>query len=366
MKELVYLSINMQHADGIYRKIQKQIQQFEEAGLKTELRMNSNRNLLTLYRHLIPFFSKQYYNTDIDWAKKDVVYLRHGPVVDQSMIHLLKKIKKENPKILTVLEVATYPYIHEYPFYMRVLIQSKEFFTLSKLKKYVDRIVTYTDDEEIFDIPCINIHNSYEFPKALEVSEDKSKDKLSMIAAASLMPYHGYDRLLMGMANYYRYPENKRKLHFTLIGEGKVLDSYKEIVKKYNLSDYVEFTGRKAKEELSFYYKKADLAIGSLGFSRIKLLKASPLKTKEYMAYGLPFIYAYTDDQAIEESDYFMKFTRDESPIDILELLKFYDGLLLEKTKVELSNEIFEFAKKTFDFKIAYQPVVSYIMENEK
>ena len=42
-------------------------------------------------------------------------------------------------------------------------------------------------------------------------------------------------------------------------------------------------------------YKKMDIAIGTLALHRKKMEEASPLKVREYVAYGLPVIIGYID-----------------------------------------------------------------------
>ena len=67
------------------------------------------------------------------------------------------------------------------------------------------------------------------------------------------------------------------------------------------LENNVFFWGAKSGDELKDFVNRADIGIASLGMHRLGLNVASTLKVKEYCAYGLPFIYAYTE-KAIEEN----------------------------------------------------------------
>ena len=199
----IYITQDLTHADGINEKIYKQIESFKQAGIDVEMRANPRRTLLTLVHNLIPFFSKQYFNTDVDWQNQDFVYIRKGAVLDRSVLNLVKKVKLLNPKIKIILEMPTYPYIDEFPWFIKWDIWLKEKIATSKLKKYIDCIVTYSDDSEIFGIPCLNISNAYDFKQIPHYSENE-EDAIHLIAVASLTFYHGYDRVIEGMKNYYQ------------------------------------------------------------------------------------------------------------------------------------------------------------------
>ena len=66
----------------------------------------------------------------------------------------------KNMNIRTVIEIPTYPYEAEGRTSLRGrVIQVLDKIFRKKLKKYVDRIVTYSDDKMIFGIKTINTIN---------------------------------------------------------------------------------------------------------------------------------------------------------------------------------------------------------------
>ena len=67
----IYITQDLRHTEGINEKIYKQIDLLNLEGLNVELRDNPKRTIWTLVHNLIPFFSKQYFNTDIDWQSQD-------------------------------------------------------------------------------------------------------------------------------------------------------------------------------------------------------------------------------------------------------------------------------------------------------
>ena len=317
----IYITQDLRHAEGINEKIHKQIDLLNREGMKVELRDNPKRTIWTLFRNLIPFFSKQYFNTDIDWRSQNFVYIRKGAVIDKSVLKLVKKIKRVNPRIKLMLELPTYPYLDEFPLFIKWDIQLKEKSVLTKLRHYIDCIVTYSDDSEIFGIPCLNISNAYDFNQAPHYT-DKTPDVLNLIAVASLTFYHGYDRVIEGIHHYVQSNgEATRKVIFTLIGDGPVLDNYRKSVAKYQLSNQVTLVGRKKQSELQAYFEQADIGVDSLGRHRSGVSYNSSLKGKEYLAKGLPIVSGVKTDLDELDYPYYLRVPADDTPIDINEII---------------------------------------------
>lgn len=64
-------------------------------------------------------------------------------------------------------------------------------------------------------------------------------------------------------------------------------------------------------EDLSTLYKSMDFGFGTLALHRKSMDEISPLKTREYVAYGLPVIGAY-EDTDLEGCDFFLRLPNDE------------------------------------------------------
>ncbi len=93
-----------------------------------------------------------------------------------------------------------------------------------------------------------------------------------------------------------------------------------------NVPPNVRFHGMKSRQELEDILETADVGIGTLALHRNGMNEACPLKTRQYLASGLPIVYAYTDP-ALQGLD---------CPDDLLQLpntetnLEENDGALLE------------------------------------
>ena len=353
----IYITQDLTHADGINEKIYKQIESFKQERIDVEMRANPRRTMFTLVHNLIPFFSKQYFNTDVDWQTQDFVYIRKGAVLDRSVLNLVQKIKQINPAIQIILEIPTYPYIDEFPWFIKWDIWLKEKLATPKLKKYIDCIVTYSDDLEIFGIPCLNISNAYDFNQPPHYFESED-DAINLIAVASLTFYHGYDRVIEGMKNYYQSGQAKQEVKFTLIGDGPVLEGYKKLAEKYQLTDKISLVGRKKQSELEPYFAKADIGVDSLGRHRSGVVYNSSLKGKEYLAKGLPIVSGVKTDLDNRDLPYYFRVPADDTPLDIAGIVVFYQTVRGDKSKQEMATEIFDYGKEHFSFERTFRPVI--------
>jgi hypothetical protein len=311
--------------------------------------------------NLVPFFSKQYFNTKVAWEDYDFVYIRKGAVLDTSVVKLVKKIKIRNPEIKILLEIPTFPYIDEFSKTIKWDIIYKEKRAVPQLAQYINRVITYSDDKEIFNIPCINISNAYEFQTPPVIAENQT-NTLHIIAVASLQFYHGYDRMIKGLINYYKSLP-KRAIKFTLVGDGPVLREYRKIVEDNNAEDYIKLVGRKTGVELENFYKEADIAIDSLGRHRSKIFYNSTLKGKEYLAKGLPIVSGVKTDLDEKGFPYYYRVPANDSLVNLSDIIKFYDKIKMNKSKQVIASEIFNYGKENFSFEAAFKPIINYIKE---
>ena len=101
---------------------------------------------------------------------------------------------------------------------------------------------------------------------------------------------------------------------------------FERYIKQYNIEKYIIFHGQQYGKELDDLFNETDFAIGSLARHRTKIDKIKTLKNREYAARGIPFIYSETDDD-FDNMPYIHKVPANESPINIFDILKFYNEL---------------------------------------
>jgi glycosyltransferase involved in cell wall biosynthesis len=220
------------------------------------------------------------------------------------------------------LEIPTYPYDGEFTTVKQRIYLLKESFFRRYLRRYVDMIVTYSLEKDIFKIPTAHISNAVSsIPPLLEKSP--IKDRIELISVANMAFWHGFDRMISGLHNYYN---NNPKIivNYTLVGDGdiQIINSLKEQTHQLGLDNYIHFVGGKSGSDLDEQFVGKHLAIGCLGCHRkgIKQLKA--LKNVEYAMRGIPFVYS-EDNIDFDDKCYVLKVPADESPIDIQSLCDF-------------------------------------------
>ena len=93
----------------------------------------------------------------------EFLYIRHDHNASPVLIHWLRKVKKLGVRI--ALEIPTYPYDAEFaqsPAVRKLKLRIDRMFRC-RMARYIDRIVTFSDDTEIFGRPTIRISNGIDF-----------------------------------------------------------------------------------------------------------------------------------------------------------------------------------------------------------
>lgn len=295
--------------------------------------------------------------------KISLVYIRRMEITP-SVLKLLRTLKNMNTVI--IWEIPTYPYDFENKNFLnriqklRAKLRLKEDKLFRKsLKKYVDRIVTFSNYEEIFGIPTIVTGNGVDVDEIRERKIDDHGDEIHLIAVAVMRPWHAYDRLIKGINDYY-VQGGKRKIVYHVVGDGSILSDYRKLVDDYGLSEQVIFYGSKTKEEIDEIYDKADVAVESLGWHRSKVSVGTSIKTREYVSKGMPIIASSPMDIFPDGWEYAYYAPIDESNIDMNDIIEFYDNLFIGKTKEDLAKEIRKIAYQRCDMKIMMKPIIDF------
>lgn len=349
---------------GVYKKILAQCKQFRDSQISVQ---PIELNFVLKFFRILPFTTASVsWKKILHFKKMDVLYIRYS-LSDYELIKTIKKLKRER-NLRIILELPTYPYEQELERWFQLPLLIKDRVFRKYLYKYIDRIVTFSKDKMIFNIKTINTINSLEIDSILKKSANSDLKVINIISVASLAKWHGYDRFFNGMVEYYRNGGN-RKIIYHCVGDGEVLEEYKKIAKENNLQKYVVFYGQQTGELLDGIYNQCTLAIASLGLHRIGGTLGSFLKTREYLAKGLPMITGCDIDILDKEKfPYFLQFPSDESPIDIEKVIEFHDSVYLEsgKTQEEIVDEIRDFAYRTCDMSVAMKPIIDYIKSIEE
>lgn len=287
----------------------------------------------------------------------EIVYIRYVYMANPCFIKFLKKIKEKNIKV--ILEVPTYPYDKELV-HKDIIRQIKYFIERKyrdKMCNYVDKIITFSDDDEIFGIKTIKISNGID-PNEIPIIDKnvkKSINEINFIGVAGIAFWHGFDRFILSMVEYYKNnPKEIIKFHIVGDGDKEVVNNLKKLVKENKLEDYVTFYGYKSGKKLDDIYNDSDIAIGSLGFFRTGDIMGSTLKVREYCARGIPFIIGYKDISLNKELKFYYEVSNDETLLDLNKILEWYENLNVK------SEEIRKFAIEN----LSWDKQIKIILEN--
>jgi hypothetical protein len=249
---------------------------------------------------------------------------------------MLSKLKRRGVKV--VMEYPTYPYDKEtqkeYYMYKPIFFINRIFRRF--LKGRLERIVTFTNLQFIDGVKTINISNAIDFSSVdLTKRVFGEDDTFNLLGVAEVHFWHGYDRVIAGLANYYKDNKLGPEIHFHIVGAGAEADlaHLKEITAKCGMGDYVHFHGNRRSDELDEFFDIADFGVASLARHRTGITYIKTLKNREYAARGIPFIYSEIDED-FEHMPYILKAPADESAIDIYRIIEFKRGLNLTPRQI--------------------------------
>ena len=165
---------------------------------------------------------------------------------------------------------------------------------------------------------------------------NKSMDFPTLVFVGKLEFWHGIDRVLMGIRKLKKVmPDLKIELIFV----GSISTSQKISIKLILGEWYEEVfknIGPLSPEQVSDHLIKCGIGIGSIGFHRINLTTASPLKDGFYARCGIPFITSYDDPRFSATQLGRLKVASSDSAIDLMEVWLWYKDLNLKQCNKSL------------------------------
>ena len=352
MKILFLIFHGFDPNNGISKKISYQLNAFKANGHEAHLcYMDENGSKRRIVDAIIvadygngkrgKILKRTEFDSIVDYAIKnkiEFVYIRSNHNANPFTINMVKRMKKAGMKV--VMEIPTYPYDQEYfnKSMRRQLIQDKLFRNL--FAKQLDAIVTFSEEDIIFGQQTIRISNGIDFDSVrMKMESHHPANELHLIGVAEIHHWHGFDRIIKGLAEYYATPK-EIKVYFHVVGyffspvEEKEIT---EIIKTHHLEPYIILYGKKHGEELDEIFDQCDFGIGSLGRHRVGIEHIKTLKNREYACRGIPFAYSECDSD-FDHQSYVLKVPADESPIDVQSIISFYE--LQGLTPADIRNTI--------------------------
>jgi len=254
-------------------------------------------------------------------AGHDYLYIRYQRSTPM-FIRMLRALRRQTPGRPVLVEIPTYPYEAEQVSHRDRVLGLVDRVTRGGMKGSVDRIVTFSDREEIFGIPTIRTRNGVDLTAMQPMGAAPDEGVLRLVAVANLGLRHAYDRVIAGLAVY----DGPRPVSFEIIGSGSAEAGLRAQVERLGLERRVTFAGPLNGAALDDRLRGAHLGIAALGMHRIDT-STSDLKSREYCARGLPFVTSNPDADFAGDFAFAFKAPADDSPIDIAALIAFHDRL---------------------------------------
>lgn len=327
--------------DIIYFQTKKKLYHGEQLILRTPSRQLFFR--FFIFRSILKVCRREAY---------DFIYIRYARS-DRYFLHYLRMLHSLGTRIF--IEFPTYPYDDELD--PKNLIEKwmvrQDRIHRDRLHRYADYAVSTVElDEEIFRIPTFRIDNGIDLTEIKLVPHHPLENELRLIGVANLSRWHAWDRVLKGLADYYRDPQVPVTIHFTIIGTGTARASLEELARELKLESRVTFAGPKTGEELDEEFSRADVAVGTLGLHRIGLASTSVLKLREYTARGFPSLIGYREPVVSSKVPFICSFPADDSALDMEKIVRFYRELPVTR------SEIRQYAEDHFSWGRVFKPLL--------
>ena len=370
MRILFLVYHGFSEASGISKKIHYQVKGLQENGYEVHLcyyDFDSNGHRCRFVNDkvikdygkgvLAGFLQRIDFGCIYEYCKKyeiQFVYARCFQNANPFLIRLFKKLRKLDIKSVT--EIPTYPYDQEFvgfPFMTRMGLKIDQLFR-TQLSKQMNAIVTFSDAENIFGQRTIRISNGVDMDSIpLHQYNSSSDGSVHLIGVAEVHYWHGFDRLIAGLGEYYKNTDSPRQVYFHIVGgvaQNEMYGSihapgFAELIAQYNIQKYVIFHSQLFGGELNAVFNQCCFAIGSLARHRSGISVIKTLKNREYATRGIPFIYSEQDSD-FENQPYILKAAPDESPINIMQILDFIDNHQFKPEEIRKSIEHLSWKKQ--------------------
>ena len=299
----------------------------------------------------------------VDFNKFSHLHVRYS-FSNYFFISFLKQIKVKYPNIIISIEIATFPYdkeMKDLPKYIILLIDK---YYRKKLHTYVDKIVCCTDIPTIYGIDVISFSNGFE-PMATLPTHNLLKPKSPIVnilaIASNISDWHGFDRVILGMADYIKKKDSNICLH--IIGDGTEKNNLEKLANTLQISSLIKFYGYKYETELLEIAQTCDFAIGTLGMHRKGVNFDSSLKSRFYASLGLPFILSTKDICFDNKLPYWKYVEGNDNAIEIEQIIDYYNNLKVSNPNYK--DEMIAYCKQNLAWEHTFKnPIAFFKTEN--
>ncbi len=173
--------------------------------------------------------------------------------------------------------------------------------------------------------------------------------------AGSDSPWNGVDRFVSGLRRY----SGQTRVSLHLIGD--IARTRETVIDTANAKTV--FHGLLRGAELDGVLAEMNLGVSTLGLHRKQMTEACALKTREYVARGLPFIVGHWDvdlSHVPEGREFFLRVPADDRPINIERILEFAESVARDVGAPRLTELMRTYALAHMDWRPKMQQYVEF------
>jgi glycosyltransferase involved in cell wall biosynthesis len=377
------LDVYGKSTSGVSQKCQSIIEAFKANGYTVDVMHESkadvyfnNKIIYELNGSVVSKKLRYYYNaltgnfkklpSSVFEKKYQVCYYRLEDFLTISTFWFVKELLLINKGCKIYIELPNYPYykqISKHWFLQTRLLLTK--LLLFRLQKYVHKIITFSGDNFIWNIPTIKINNGFS-PELLfsNINEKTSletipefKKELQILGVANFNKYHGIDIVVNSLKAFRTtkaYIDGYRiRLH--LVGDLSGLTSNSDFKKDVYLQDAIVFYGALAPREVATLANKIHLGLGAIAIHRKNIEINSAIKHRMYAFLGLPIMLRGNDLDFNDKLFFVYNDGQTEAPINFEAVLAFYENLV-EKNK-NYKQVIADYAATNLNWSQKLQPI---------
>jgi glycosyltransferase involved in cell wall biosynthesis len=352
MKIAYLIDYDLTQTSGVVQKIKQQSMEWNQQGhtvylvsMKKMTIYDTNQNVLFSQKTLNMNFGKlgtaikllynsYYLKQLLSQIEVDCIYMRY-----QMYMPFMTQVLK-NHKV--IMEINSDDLI-EYKLHSKLTYLYNKF-TRKQILKCIDTFVAVSHELKekfmVWNKPISVIANGIDTRQYSIGKAENSVPTLVFIGTPN-QPWHGLNKILK-MAQYFK------EYQFYIIGTSDE--------NRHN----VHYFGYLAQNEATKIIQKSDVGIGTLSLYETGLTEASPLKTRQYLACGLPIIYAYNDTDLTHKSSFALQLDNREDNIDYIEIERFINTVFHQKS---IALEAREFAENSLDYALKEQQRLTFFQK---
>ncbi len=343
MKNLLYVTFvdyKEKKFLGVIKKIEFQLRAFTAAGMECTLVGQYGSGAVVIApdgQHTVmentAGISKRKFLADAAAAQLDAkeytgAYIRFQFFCN-NMEAMLKNMKAHGLRVL--LEIPTYPYEPELILQgikgIPKLVCDKLF--RRRCYRNIDLVGVSNSVDNVYGVPTFCMKNGLCMEDFKLTEYGYYPERLDMISVSSMMRWHGLERVMQGMADYYA-AGGDREVVLHAVGDGIERERYESIAKELGLEDKVIFYGSLFGEQLDEVYDKCSVGLCALTAHRKNMTEGTPLKTVEYAARGLAIVTEMKLLFLEDDCDFCLQIPFDDSPMDINAVIEMNDRLFAD------------------------------------